>query len=162
MSVLNTSVSGMLANSNWLSTIAQNVANANTTGYKNTETQFSALVDASPGQTSQVAGVTTSMVSYNTLQGQVETTQTVTDLAVQGAGFFVVSDGSGDIFLTRNGSFIAGLAGQSRQFRRLLSDGRANLRRRAPRPNRSTRSRASPRLTSTARRPRRRRRPPPR
>ena len=45
MSILNTSVSGMLANSNWLSTISQNVANANTTGYKNVETDFSTLVD---------------------------------------------------------------------------------------------------------------------
>lgn len=106
MSILNTSVSGMLADSNWLSTIAQNVANANTTGYKNVETQFSALVDASPGQTPQVAGVSSSMISYNTMQGQVETTQTVSDLAVQGAGFFIVSDGSGNTFLTRNGSFV--------------------------------------------------------
>jgi flagellar hook protein FlgE len=96
----------MLADSNWLSTIAQNVANANTTGYKNVETQFSALVDAAPGQTPQVAGVTSSMISYNTMQGQVESTQTVSDLAVQGAGFFIVSDGSGNIFLTRNGSFV--------------------------------------------------------
>ena len=45
MSILNTSVSGMQADSNWLSTIAQNVANANTTGYKNIETDFSSLVD---------------------------------------------------------------------------------------------------------------------
>ncbi len=105
MSVLNTAVSGMLADSNWLSTIAQNVSNANTTGYKNTETEFSSLVDSAPGQTPQVAGVTTQMVSYNTMQGQVESTQTVTNLAVQGAGFFVVSDGSGNTFLTRNGSF---------------------------------------------------------
>ena len=40
MSVLDTAVSGMLANSNWLSTISQNVANSNTTGYKNVETEF--------------------------------------------------------------------------------------------------------------------------
>jgi len=106
MSVLNTAVSGMMADSNWLSTISQNVANANTTGYKNTETQFSALVDAAPGQLPQVAGVTSNMVSYNSLQGQDESTQTVSDLAVQGAGFFIVSDGSGDTFLTRNGSFV--------------------------------------------------------
>ena len=106
MSTLNTAVSGMLANSNWLSTIAQNVANSNTTGYKNTETEFSALVDAAPGQTSQVAGVTSNTVFYNTLQGQVEGTQTTTNLGVQGNGFFIVSDAGGDTFLTRNGSFV--------------------------------------------------------
>ena len=49
MSVFNTSVSGMLADNNWLSTISQNVANANTTGFKNVETEFSSLVDSSPG-----------------------------------------------------------------------------------------------------------------
>ncbi len=43
MSILNTSVSGMQGNSNWLSSISQNVANANTTGYKNVETDFSSL-----------------------------------------------------------------------------------------------------------------------
>ncbi len=113
----------MLANSNWLSTISQNVANANTTGYKNVETEFSALVDPLRGAPSQVAGVTTNMLSLNALQGQVEATQTTTNLAVQGAGFFVVSDASGDIFLTRNGSFVPDASGQSRQFGRLLPDG---------------------------------------
>jgi flagellar hook protein FlgE len=101
----------MLADSNWLSTIAQNVANANTTGYKNAETEFSALVDAAPGQLPQVAGVSSSMISYNTMQGQVESTQTVSDLAVQGAGFFIVSDGSGNTYLTRNGSFVPNAQG---------------------------------------------------
>ena len=38
MSILDTSVSGMLANSNWLSNISQNVANANSTGYKTADT----------------------------------------------------------------------------------------------------------------------------
>ncbi len=41
MTILNTSVSGMSADQNWLSSISQNVANANTTGYKNLETEFS-------------------------------------------------------------------------------------------------------------------------
>ena len=106
MSSLNTAVSGMLANSSWLSTISQNVANSNTTGYKNTGTEFSALVDAAPGQTSQVAGVTSNTVFYNTLQGQVKSTQTTTNLGVEGNGFFIVSDGGGNTFLTRNGSFV--------------------------------------------------------
>ena len=110
MSVLNTAVTGMLANSNWLSTIAQNVANANTTGFKESETQFAALVDAAGTQT-QGAGVATYTHALNSMQGQVESTSTTTDLAVQGNGFFVVSDGSGNIFLTRNGSFVPDQAG---------------------------------------------------
>jgi flagellar basal body rod protein FlgG len=46
MSILNTSASGMMADSNWLSSISQNVSNANTTGYKDLETNFQAVVDA--------------------------------------------------------------------------------------------------------------------
>src|SRR5580658_5682347 len=111
MSILNSAVSGMLANSNWLSTISQNVANANTTGYKNQETDFSALVDQSPGQVSTGAGVASTTTSLNSLQGQIESTSTTTDLAVQGTGFFVVSNAAGDTFLTRNGSFVPDASG---------------------------------------------------
>jgi flagellar hook protein FlgE len=51
------------------------------------------------------------MRSLNALQGQDETTSTPTDLSVQGAGFFVVSNASGDIFFTRNGSFVPDASG---------------------------------------------------
>src|SRR5277367_5304216 len=111
MSILDTAVSGMLANTNWLTTIAQNVANANTTGYKNVETQFSALVDTSQNFDSQFAGVTTSTRALNSLQGQNQQTSTTTDLAVQGAGYFIVEDNSGDIYLTRDGSFVPDASG---------------------------------------------------
>ena len=95
MSILNTSVSGMQANSNWLSTISQNVANSNTTGYKNVETDFSSLVDQIADGSQDFGGVSTRAVSRNALQGNVISTSTATDLAVQGSGFFVVSDSSG-------------------------------------------------------------------
>jgi flagellar hook protein FlgE len=111
MSILNTSVSGMLADSNWLSSISQNVANANTTGYKNVETDFSSLVDQIAGGDPDFGGVATSQVSLNSLQGNVVSTSTPTDLAIQGAGFFVVSNSSGELFLTRNGSFTPDASG---------------------------------------------------
>jgi flagellar hook protein FlgE len=101
----------MLANSNWLSTISQNVANTNSTGYKNVETEFSALVDQTGGANMPGDGVITSTRSLNALQGQIQSTSTVTDLAVQGAGFFVVTDASGETFLTRNGSFVPDASG---------------------------------------------------
>jgi flagellar hook protein FlgE len=111
MSILNTSVSGMLADSNWLSSISQNVANSNTTGYKNVETDFSSLVDQISSGDPDFGGVATSQVSLNSLQGNVVSTSTPTDLAVQGAGFFVVSNASGELFLTRNGSFTPDASG---------------------------------------------------
>ena len=110
MTILNTSVSGMLADSNWLSSISQNVATANTTGYKNAETEFSTLVDQVSGN-SAGGGVMTNTTSLNALQGNVVSSMTATNLAVQGSGFFVVSDSSGDTYLTRNGSFVADASG---------------------------------------------------
>ena len=111
MSILNTSVSGMLADSNWLSSISQNVANSNTTGYKNVETDFSSLVDQISGIDPAYGGVATSQASLNSLQGNIVSTSTSTDLAIQGSGFFVVSNSSGELFLTRNGSFTPDASG---------------------------------------------------
>jgi flagellar hook protein FlgE len=101
----------MQADSNWLSTISQNVANSNTTGYKNVETDFSTLVDQIANGSQDFGGVSTSQVSINSLQGTVVSTTTPTNLAVQGAGFFVVSDASGTLYLTRNGSFTPDASG---------------------------------------------------
>ena len=81
MSILNTSLSGMMANTNWLTAIAQNVANANTTGYKNVQTSFSALVNSSENFDSQFSGVTASVRPMNSLQGQDMQTSSATDLA---------------------------------------------------------------------------------
>jgi flagellar hook protein FlgE len=108
---MGTAVSGMLANTNWLSSISQNVSNANTTGYKNAETEFSTLVDQTGGGAESLAGVTTSLRSLNSLQGSVVGTSTTTDLAIQGNGYFVVSDSSGALYLTRNGSFVPDASG---------------------------------------------------
>ena len=111
MSILNTSLSGMLSNTNWLTAIAQNVANANTTGYKNVQTYFSALVNSSQNFESQFSGVSTTSRAMNSLQGQNMQTSSTTDLAVQGAGFFLVSNSNSNIYLTRNGSFVPDAAG---------------------------------------------------
>lgn len=105
MSIMNTAVSGMLANSNWLSSISQNIANSNTTGYKDVGDEFYSMVDSTPGTATQVAGVTSQMVSYATLQGSIESTGTDTNMAISGSGYFVVSNSEGDIFLTRDGAF---------------------------------------------------------
>jgi flagellar hook protein FlgE len=112
MSIMGAAVSGMNADTTWLSSISQNVANANTTGYKNSQTSFSALVDQASTTSFDAAGVMTNTMSLNSVQGTVVGGQSaVTDLAVQGNGFFVVSDAAGDIFLTRDGSFVPDASG---------------------------------------------------
>ncbi|HLW91670.1 MAG TPA: flagellar hook protein FlgE [Roseiarcus sp.] len=112
MSIMGTSVSGMGADTNWLSAISQNVANANTTGYKEAQTEFEALVDQSGANSYSGAGVTSSVQALNAMQGSIVGGQSsVTDLAVQGAGYFVVSDAAGDLFLTRSGGFVPDSSG---------------------------------------------------
>lgn len=104
---MNASVTGMNAQSNYLTNVGQNIANSGTVGYKQADTEFSTLVnEAGVGQTS-AGGVTTSTRLDITKQGTLNGTSSSTDLAISGDGFFVVSDASGQQYLTRSGSFVA-------------------------------------------------------
>ena len=104
--VLRTGVSGMEAQSYKLATVADNIANANTIGYKRADTQFSSLVlEGGPGNYS--SGAVTANVHYDiTRQGGLSYTLSKTDIAIEGQGFFVVQDRNGGRFLTRAGSFV--------------------------------------------------------
>src|SRR4029078_2171186 len=104
--VMRTGVSGMSAQSNKLSTVSDNIANVSTTGYKRASTEFSSLILKS-GSGSYDSGAGETHVRYAiSSQGHLQFTTSSTDLAVQGNGFFVVSDPSGANFLTRAGSFV--------------------------------------------------------
>ncbi|GAB5375489.1 MAG: flagellar hook protein FlgE [Acuticoccus sp.] len=109
--VLRTGVSGMEAQSFKLATVAENIANSNTVGYKRASTEFSSLVlDAGPSHYS--SGAVEATVRYNiSSQGALSYTLSHTDIAVQGDGFFVVRDANDGDYLTRAGSFV--LDGQS-------------------------------------------------
>jgi flagellar hook protein FlgE len=109
--IMNAAVLGMNAQTSWLATISQNIANSSTTGYKDAETQFSSLVDQAGANNYTAGGVTTNSISQNSLQGSVIGGSAVTNLAVQGNGFFVVSDTAGNVFLTRDGSFVPDASG---------------------------------------------------
>ena len=109
--LMRTSVSGMNAQATRLAGVADNIANANTTGYKRQSTEFSALVVASGG-----GQYNSGIVEANTRQIVSEqgvltasannTSSQAVDLGVNGKGFFVVSDGAGGTFLTRAGAFV--------------------------------------------------------
>ncbi len=112
MSIMGAAVTGMNADTTWLASISQNVANANTTGYKNEETSFEALVNQTSSGSFDAAGVSTNTMSLNSMQGIVVGGQSaVTNLGVEGNGFFVVSNSAGDTFLTRDGSFVPDASG---------------------------------------------------
>ena len=104
--MMRTGVSGMSAQSNRLGTVADNIANSSTTGYKRSSTEFSSLViPSTPGSYSS-GGVTTTVKTAVAQQGVLQYTTSTTDLAIDGKGFFVVQDASGNPFLTRAGSFV--------------------------------------------------------
>lgn len=109
--VMRTSTSGMTAQANRLSAVADNIANSNTTGYKRSFTEFSSLIiDASPS-TYTPGSVSTVVRTAITQQGNLLGTTSTTDLAIRGNGFFVVSDTDGTPYLTRAGSFIPDSSG---------------------------------------------------
>lgn len=104
-SALMASVTGMSAQANSLSAISDNIANANTTGYKEASTQFEDMLNEFSTSEYSAGGVAT-VVNYNIAQqGDTTSTSTPTNMAIQGNGFFVVQNAAGNTFLTRAGSF---------------------------------------------------------
>ncbi|MCS3762616.1 flagellar hook protein FlgE [Bradyrhizobium centrosematis] len=104
--VMRTGVSGMNAQSNKLSTVSDNIANVNTTGYKRASTEFSSLILKSGSGNYDSGAVETSVRYAISDAGNYHFTTSTTDLAVQGNGFFVVQDANGNNFLTRAGAFV--------------------------------------------------------
>jgi flagellar hook protein FlgE len=103
-------LSGLTAESTALSTIANNLANQNTTGYKDTQVQFSNLFYQNLGTTGAGdpiqlgAGTEIGSMPSNFTQGSVSATGVPTDVAIQGDGFFVVQQ-DGVTSYTRAGNF---------------------------------------------------------
>ena len=104
--MMRTSVSGMAAQANRLSTVADNIANSSTAGYKRASTEFSSLVLESGGSGYESGSVETRVRIGVSEQGTFKFTTSVTDLAVKGAGFFLVGNENGQTYLTRAGSFV--------------------------------------------------------
>ncbi|WFU09520.1 flagellar hook protein FlgE [Rhizobium sp. CB3090] len=108
---MKTAVSGMNAQANRLGTVSDNIANANTTAYKEATTSFSSLVLPSTAGSYSSGGVQTSVHQAISQQGTISYTTSGTDLAIQGNGFFVVQSSSGQTFLSRSGDFSADASG---------------------------------------------------
>ncbi|TWG49371.1 MULTISPECIES: flagellar hook protein FlgE [unclassified Aminobacter] len=103
--MMRTGVSGMNAQATRLATVADNIANSGTHGYKKASVAFSSLVVPNTG-TSYVSGGISTQVRYDMSAGNLQYTTSVTDLAIDGNGFFVVQDAAGKPFLSRAASFI--------------------------------------------------------
>lgn len=103
-------ISGLNANSQALSAIANNLANLNTVGYKDTRMEFRDLFYQQIGSTGAgepiEIGAGTSVGSNIGIftQGSIENSGVDTDMAIQGDGFFVTDKGGTQQF-TRAGNF---------------------------------------------------------
>jgi flagellar hook protein FlgE len=93
---LTTAVSGLQAQSFALQNISGNIANSQTVGYKETDTAFDALVSqAALGQQTS-GGVFASSVASNGVQGTIQNETVATDMAINGQGYFVVTQPTGN------------------------------------------------------------------
>ena len=108
---LNTAVSGMAAQASKLGTIGDNIANANTVGYKSADTEFETFLGSQSNSEYNSGGVQTRVRYGIADQGSITTTASVTDLAISGNGFFLVQDANGSNVLTRAGSFVPNATG---------------------------------------------------
>ena len=112
-SSLNAGVAGLSVNASRLATIADNIANSGTNGYKRTVADFASMVIESGSGIYSAGGVRVTTQRMIDQPGALGTTNNPTDLAVRGRGFLPVTTGSavgavdGDLplFLATTGSF---------------------------------------------------------
>ena len=104
-------VAAVAAQSTAFAVISDNIANVNTVGFKDTTTQFQALVTQSLSTSASAGGVKSITQTDPIKQGLLQGTANSTDVAIDGNGFFVTNEapvpGLGDEYLlTRAGNFI--------------------------------------------------------
>ena len=128
-------LSGISSAQTDLDVTANNIANSETTGYKESRTEFAELFSTSLQGVSSLQpgnGVRVSRIAQQFSQGNIKTSSNSLDMAINGSGFFVVSD-SGASQYTRAGAFstdangtVVNSAGQRLQVYPALSNGAFN------------------------------------
>ncbi len=108
LSSLYTGVSGLVAQGEALGVVGDNIANANTVGFKSSRAEFQDILskDLKGILGGNQIGRGTKIGAVNPLitQGNVDSTEKVTDLAISGEGYFQVKGSDGTSY-TRDGSF---------------------------------------------------------
>jgi flagellar hook protein FlgE len=119
-SAMQTALTGMQAAETTIDVVGNNVANANTVGFKESNVLFATQfmqtqsIGSSPSESSggtnprQIGlGVKVAEIAPDFTQGTIEISSNPLDLAIQGDGFFIVAgpSGEGQQFYTRNGQF---------------------------------------------------------
>jgi flagellar hook protein FlgE len=123
MRALFSAISGMRNHMSYMDVVGNNIANVNTTAYKSSRVTFQDILGqtirgaSSPqngrgGTNPAQIGLGMNLGAIDNIMGQgsLQSTGKLTDFAVQGDGFFVVSDGQQN-FYTRDGAFDIGVDG---------------------------------------------------
>jgi flagellar basal-body rod protein FlgF len=106
-------LSGQLALSRAMDVVANNIANASTTGYKREGISFDSLLGkSSPNSNKMVSFVYDRTTYRDTTNGPIVKTSNPLDLAIQGQGYFQVQKPDGSTAYTRDGSFQLNTEGQ--------------------------------------------------
>ena len=112
-----TAATGMIAQQTNVDTIANNLANVNTTGYKTQVNEFKSLLyqniqtkttsangDAKPSSAQVGLGVRNASISSVFKEGSLTASDSDTAFAIDGKGFFAVRGADGNTYYTRNGN----------------------------------------------------------
>ena len=107
MSSFSIALSGLTADSSALDVVGNNMANLNTTGYKDSTVSFYDLLQQSVagGSTQIGGGVSAPQTERIFTQGSIQSTGGNFDAAINGNGFFVVQNPDGNTQYTRAGNF---------------------------------------------------------
>jgi flagellar hook protein FlgE len=100
LGALNSAISGLTAQSSAFSNISDNVANAQTVGFKRVDTSFVDYLTTSSETVNEPGAVVARPDYANTVQGTITQTGNPLDMAIAGQGFFAVSEPAG----TANGT----------------------------------------------------------
>ena len=116
-------ISGLKNHQTFMDVVGNNIANVNTTGFKQSRVTFqdilSQTVRGASGPQAGRGGVNPEQVGLGVMisgidtvqtQGTLQSTGKLTDMAIQGDGYFVMSDGKQNFF-TRDGAFDLGIDG---------------------------------------------------
>jgi flagellar hook protein FlgE len=96
--------------------VSNNLSNAETTGYQAESVDFGTLLGEYVAGSPLGGGVAVTGITRDFSQGAIVQSNSPTDLAIQGNGFFVFQDSSGNITYSRNGAFNVGPTGQLTAF----------------------------------------------
>jgi flagellar hook protein FlgE len=100
---LNITQTGLQGIETAMQAVSDNLANAQTTGFQSESVNFETLLGEFVAGNALGGGVSANGISRDFSQGGISQVNSPTDMAIQGNGFFVLQDGSGNQTFSRNG-----------------------------------------------------------